>query len=409
MRILIIAATYPPTRCGVGDYVRRVGRELRGIDEEVFVLTGEAEDLDHDHGDPTIASVGARPAPRRVDDLRFDTEDHGVRLSRRVPAWDWGALDWIEAGLRDLQPDVVSLQFHGEDYLLHPAVCAVPDLARRHGCPVVTTLHNLQRPVAWAEPADPLDHLLRGSAAWICTNAIDEARLRSHELSERLHVIPTGPCITDDRGRRTADPHGPLRIGYFGFLNPFKGIEYLLRAAAALHTEGRAIRLELAAGIHTDAPGRLRDYADFVGDEIVRLGIGPVLERHGYVSDEEVGALLGRSHVAVFPFRDGVSGKNSSFWSTMHHATPALTTQGPGVPPGLVDGQNSLLVPAEDAEAIAERLRWSDAHRAELEAIGRAGREFVLRSFDWSVIVRTMREVFATSGGRDSARTEEPR
>ncbi len=409
MRILMIAATYPPTRCGVGDYVRRVGHELHRVGEDVFVLTGEAEDLEHDHGDPTVAAVGARPAPRRIETLRFDTEDHGVRLSRQVPDWRWGALDWIDAALREVRPDVVSLQFHGEDYLLHPAVCAVGDLAREHGRPVVTTLHNLQRPVAWSDPSDPLEHLLRSSAAWICTNAIDEARLRSHEAADRLHVIPTGPCITDDRGRRTVGADGPLRIGYFGFLNPFKGIEYLLRAAADLYAEGRAIHVELAAGIHTDAPGRLREYARFVDDEIERLGIAPVLERHGYVTDEEVGALLGRSHVAVFPFRDGLSGKNSSFWSTMHHATPTLTTRGPGLPSGLVDGENTMLVPTEDHAAIAERLRWADTHRAGLEAIGRAGRDFVVRSFDWSVIARSMHEVFASAVASHPARTEESR
>jgi glycosyltransferase involved in cell wall biosynthesis len=113
--------------------------------------------------------------------------------------------------------------------------------------------------------------------------------------------------------------------------------------------------------------------------------------------------------VAVFPFRDGLSGKNSSFWSTMHHATPTLTTRGPGLPSGLVDGENTMLVPTEDHAAIAERLRWADTHRAGLEAIGRAGRDFVVRSFDWSVIARSMHEVFASAVASHPARTEESR
>lgn len=398
MRILMIAATYPPTRCGVGDYVRRVGHELVAADTEVYVLTGEAEDLDHDHGDPTVAEVGPRPTPRPDVRVAFDAVEGDVHLARVVDRWDWSALDSIEAALRTVRPDVVNLQYHGEDYLLHPAICATADIARAHGVSTVTTLHNLQQPLRWADGDDPLDHLLRTSDAWICTNTIDETRLRAHDAAaDRLHRIPTGPCITADDHVRSVAPDGPLRVGYFGFLNPFKGIEYLLRAVAAVRDRGGDVRLEIAAGIHTDAPGRLRDYASLIDREIDALGLAPILHRQGFVPTEEVGRLLGRCHVAAFPFREGLSGKNSSFWSTMHHAAPTLTTRGPGLPEGLLDRENTLLAPAESVEGLVEKLEWADANRAALEEIGRRGRAFVEESFAWSTIAERMRGVFAST------------
>ena len=407
MRILIVAATYPPTRCGVGDYVRRVARELRADGDEVYVLTGEAEDEEHDHGDLTKGTVDPRPAPSPRPVPVFERDGWGVHVARVVETWDWSALDWIDAALAAVGPDVVSLQYHGEDYLLHPAVCAVPDLARTRGRTTVTTLHNLQQPMQWDDDSDPLDHLLRRSAAWICTNTIDERRLREHQRArEALHVVSTGPCITDEVGRRDVPVGGPLRVGYFGFLSPFKGVEYLLRAAARLRSEGVDVQLEIAAGIHTDAPGRLRDYARTIEEEIERAALGDALHRRGFVSEDEVTALLHRLHVAVFPFRQGVSGKNSSFWSTLHHGTPTLTTRGPGLPEGLVDGQTTMLVPVDDVDALAARLRWADTHRDELEAIGRRGRAFVSETFEWSGLARRMHAVFAAAAGVEAEEGE---
>lgn len=398
MRILIIAATYPPTRCGVGDYVRRVGHALAARGTEVYVLTGRSEDLDHDHGDPTVATVGPRPAVRAEVTVAFEERDAGVHLARAVDSWDWSALDLVEAAIADVAPDVVNLQYHGEDYLLHPAICGTPDLARAHDVPTVTTLHNLQQPLRWPESDDPLDHLLRHSAAWICTNTIDEQRLGAHDASPgRLHRISTGPCVEAESVERHVSADGPLRVGYFGFLNPFKGIEYLLRAVAAVRDRGVAIELEMAAGIHTDAPGRLREYAAMIDDEIATLGLAPILHRQGFVPSDEIGALLARCHVAVFPFREGLSGKNSSFWSTMHHAAPTLTTRGSGLPEGLVDAQNTLLVPTEDVDALVARLLWADGHRDELEEIGRAGRRLVETSFAWDDLSARMHDVFGAA------------
>lgn len=396
MRILMIAATYPPTRCGVGDYARRVAMELTDDDTEVFVLTGASEDLEHDHGDVTVATVQARPTTLRPAAVDFDPLDGRVHVARAVENWDWSSLEFVEGALASLAPDVVSLQYHGEDYLLHPAVCSIADLAAARGIRTVTTLHNLQQPLRVDPTDDPLDHLLRTSEAWICTNTIDEKRLAAHDASSaRLHRIPTGPCITADSTRRDAPIDGPLRLGYFGFLNPFKGIEFLLRATAAVRDAGIAVELEMAAGIHTDAPGRLREYAAMIDREIVALDLDPILRRQGFAPAEEVARLLGECHLAVFPFREGLSGKNSSFWSTMHHATPTLTTRGAGLPAGLVDGDNTLLAQPEDADDLARQITWAATHRDELEAIGARGRSYVEDAFAWSTLAGAMREVFA--------------
>lgn len=401
MRVLMIAATYPPTRCGVGDYARRLGRELAHQGATVRVLTGTSTDEEHDHatGDEHT-SAGARPPRVRRTPVDFADQGDGIALARAVEEWDWTALDFVEDVLDAGGIDVVSLQYHGEDYLLHPAICAVADLARARGVAVVTTLHNLQQPRPWAHGDDPLGHLLTHSAAWITTNTLDERRLRGiTDAHARLHLVAAGPAIT-----APSDPVHPraddlFHVAYFGFLNPFKGIEYLLRAIARLRDADVPLRATVAAGIHSDAPGRLRRYAESIDHECTRLQLDGILERRGYISDTEVSELLQSCHLAVFPFREGLSGKNSSFWSTMHHATPTLTTRGPGLPPGLVDGENTLLVDPDDDEALAARIRWAMDHRDDLAGIGRAGRAFVLHDFDWGALARRTLAVFDQARG----------
>ena len=152
MRVLMLAATYPPTRCGVGDYARRLGRELMAQGAVVFVLTGTSLEEEHDHGvGEEHASAGDRPPRVALPPIAFERQPDGIELARAVEHWDWSALDVIESVLRTESFDVISLQYHGEDYLLHPAVCAVPDLARERGMSVVTTFHNLQQPRAWTD------------------------------------------------------------------------------------------------------------------------------------------------------------------------------------------------------------------------------------------------------------------
>lgn len=402
MRVLLIAATYPPTRCGVGDYSRRLARELGAQGATMFVLTGTSLDEEHDHVvDDEHAPAGHRPPRGTVPRVEFVRQPDGIELARAVDDWQWSSLDVIESVLAAQPFDVISLQYHGEDYLLHPAICSVADLARSRGVAVVTTFHNLQQPRPWSEGDDPLGHLLEHSAAWITTNTLDERRLRElRDAHERLHLVGAGPAITASAEPVRPGRDGDFHVAYFGFLNPFKGIEYLLRAAGVLRDAGEKFELTVAAGIHSDAPGRLRRYAESIDEEVAALQLGPILKRRGYIPDEEVSALLQSCHLAVFPFREGLSGKNTSFWSTMHHATPTLTTRGNGLPNGLVDGENTLLVPPDDVDALAGRIRWAMEHRDELEAIGQAGRLYVQRDFDWSELARRTLTAFESARSR---------
>jgi glycosyltransferase involved in cell wall biosynthesis len=238
--------------------------------------------------------------------------------------------------------------------------------------------------------------LLETSDRWITTNELDRREmLEIPQAARKLRMVPTGANIAapaDHAPQPTAAD--PLHVAYFGFLNPVKGIEYLLQAMALLRDESVRIHLTLAAGIHTDATSRLRDYAQFIEHEIARLRLREQVDRIGFQEEADLSQLLLRTDLAVFPFRDGVSNKNCSFWTTLEHATPTLTTEGVGLPEGLRHQHNVLLAGIDDAATLAARIRWASENRAALEALGRAGQNYVRQKLDWAGLARHIHGIF---------------
>jgi glycosyltransferase involved in cell wall biosynthesis len=331
-----------------------------------------------------------------------DSRTDGLQVYRAVESWDWSAQGWFAGALQQIKPHIVSLQYHGEDFMLHPAVCLFAEIASQHGIPVVTTFHNLQKPRGWTHGREPLEWLLQTSQRWITTNELDRQEMSElPEAAEKLRLVPTGPNIAAPAAPAVpaASPKNSagkqLRLTYFGFLNPVKGLEHLLEALALLRDQGTSVHLTLAADIHTDATSRLRDYAQFIDSEITRLQLTELVQRHGFLEERDLSQLLLRTDLAVFPFRDGLSGKNCSFWTTLEHATPALTTQGVGLPDGLEDMRNVLLAPIDDSAALAGRIRWALENRPALPAIGTAGQSYVRQQLDWSSLARDIQAIFA--------------
>ena len=149
-----------------------------------------------------------------------------------------------------LRPDVVHIQYQSAAYGLHPAVNTLPwRLRALPGRPrVVTTFHDLRWPYLFPK-AGPLRWqtvlaLAKGSDADVITNPVDWARMMQAGLGDhRIFAIAIGSNIhcqppqdydrVAQRARWGSNPETWL-LAYFGFLNPGKGGEVLMRALAGL-------------------------------------------------------------------------------------------------------------------------------------------------------------------------------
>ena len=127
-------------------------------------------------------------------------------------------------------------------------------------------------------------------------------------------------------------------------LDEHKGIDVLFRALARLGD--LPVRLDLVGA--GKAEGALREEAE-------RLGLAPRIHWHGYATRDGVRDFLGRAELLVLPSRS--ENFPLVILEALHAGLAIVATTVGGIPEAVRDGKEALLVPPEDAEALAGALR----------------------------------------------------
>jgi glycosyltransferase involved in cell wall biosynthesis len=105
----------------------------------------------------------------------------------------------------------------------------------------------------------------------------------------------------------------------------------------------------------------------------------------GFQPEAQVASLLCAADVVALPFRDGASFRRGSLMAALHYARPLISTT-PAVPiPEFSDGGSMLLVPPDDAPALAQALRRLH-HDPVMRASLSAGAAALAERFSWSNI-----------------------
>jgi glycosyltransferase involved in cell wall biosynthesis len=148
-------------------------------------------------------------------------------------------------------------------------------------------------------------------------------------------------------------------------------------------------------------------YAQRVEALIDELGLSEQVMWTGYTPQEEVSANLLASDICVLPYRDGASFRRGSFMAALVHGLPIVTTHCARLPksgrlrksmvshrlPRLRDGENVLLVPPDDAAALAQAIaRLADAPELR-QKLGQGAKE-MSKAFGWDRIAEQTLEVY---------------
>jgi glycosyltransferase involved in cell wall biosynthesis len=142
-----------------------------------------------------------------------------------------------------------------------------------------------------------LDTLSRAHAV-ISPSRFLAGRFAEWGLDERrLQVIENGLAETPVGWReRAVKPEGePWVFGYFGQINPFKGVELLLRAAEQI-AQDKALASRIRIRIHGNLVGNTPEFEERFAKMVRTL---PFLEYAGAYSNEQVDALMRRCDYAV--------------------------------------------------------------------------------------------------------------
>ena len=98
--------------------------------------------------------------------------------------------------------------------------------------------------------------------------------------------------------------------------------------------------------------------------------------------------------VCVLPYRDGVSFRRGSFMAALAHGLPIISTRPPMPNPKLRDGENILLVPADDARAAADAVETLVA-APNLRARLARGAQELADTFAWERIAAQTAQLYS--------------
>ena len=211
----------------------------------------------------------------------------------------------------------------------------------------------------------------RSRAAVLVQNEDDRAVIERLGVDRtRIALIP-GSGVDVEALVPAPEPPGPMTMAFVGRLVASKGIRTLLAAHERLGQRGRDVRL-LIAGLPDPA-----NPTSISSREIEAWTRRPNVKHLGFVAD--IAALWACAHIAVLPsHREGLP---LSLLEAAACGRPLVATDVPGCREIARADVNALLVPLEDADALADaierlaldaQLRWK---------FGKAGRELVERTF----------------------------
>lgn len=285
---------YPPHLIGgISTHVAGLASSLVRTGHDVVVVTLR-------HGD------GSTGASRVADDQTVD----GVRVLRADASLPWLPDDDLvarmasanhrlvarTADLGDWTPDVV----HAHDWL---TAWAGDTIAALHRVPLVATMHATERGRHGGHVPPGLPAAVNAVEWWLtyqareviaCSRFMVREVITDFELPpDKVHLVPNG--IDVERWRVDPDQHDhdrvPLVVAW-GRVQYEKGFQVLARAMRELRHSAPGIRCVIA-GRGTYLP-ELQSLLDVEGvSDIVHLA--------GFVSDDDLRALLGNASCVVIP------------------------------------------------------------------------------------------------------------
>lgn len=206
-----------------------------------------------------------------------------------------------------------------------------------------------------------------------------------------IEVIPYAVDLPQPADRIPVAGSTPraLTVLYVGRLSERKGVRYLVDAVAAL-----ADQLRPRLVIIGDGPERPALEA-----QVQTLGIGDRVTFRGWVSPGDLDHAYATADVFVLPAvvdaRGDTEGLGMVLLEAMTYRVPVISTPLGGITDIVEQDRTGLLVPPNDAPALAAAIATLAADPARAERLALAGQEFARRNFSWDGVLAQWRALYA--------------
>ena len=195
------------------------------------------------------------------------------------------------------------------------------------------------------------------------SNAVAESLRRNGVIeSTKITVVHNG-IDTDRFNRPQTAPRSPVLIGTVGHLAPIKGFDVFVRAAALI----AAHRLDVRFVIIGEDKSPQMDHRRSLEILIAELGLNQVVSMPGWQDD--MPAVL--SSLALFVSAARSEPFGLAIVEAMAAGLPIVATSSEGALEIIEDGLTGKLVPANDAEAMAQAINDLLDNPLECSRLGR--------------------------------------
>jgi glycosyltransferase involved in cell wall biosynthesis len=204
------------------------------------------------------------------------------------------------------------------------------------------------------------------------------AGVRKH----RVRVIYTGVRTDRFRAVPDVDPRPPIVVGAAGRLVGIKGFDVLLTAAARVAAQG----LDASFEIYGNGPKE-----EELRSQMRSLSLDGRARIHPATDD--LPSALASMHVVAVPSR------LDSFplvpCEAMVAGRPIIATRVGGLPEAFEDGVHGLLVPPDDADALARAIASLVVSPERIAVMGRAAREYASERYRWERVADEYDELYS--------------
>ncbi|MCB8984058.1 MAG: glycosyltransferase family 4 protein [Ardenticatenaceae bacterium] len=413
MHVVFVTPAYPPFPGGGERYVRALAFNLAQRGHQVTAVTSTAQlekdfwqgrephswQLEQD-GPITVirCPLAAMPGGRAglllwrklmivLSALPGDQTAVLQKMARYIPP-----IQQLDAALAALPDDVQIV--HGFNLSWENALMSGWFLARRRHIPFVLTpfAHfgtDSRDRLARNATMDHQRRLLASADAVLALTSVEIDGLREWQIQPRRTAVIGGGLdpLPEMREPTAVLEHYGLQTGPFalfiGRVSRDKGALDAVRATLALNGAETDLTLVLVGQSSAEFE---RDYASLTAAEQKR--IRPL----GILDEQEKHALLATCTMLLLPSHTDSFG--IVFLEAWAHGRPVIGARAGGIPGVVDDGENGLLVPYGDVEALAAAMRRLLTEPELGQTMGQRGRQKVQEVFNWDHVGARVLQIY---------------
>ena len=243
-------------------------------------------------------------------------------------------------------------------------------------------IRALRRAVLWALWALRLGR----NQTYLFQNPDDEHLFQRNRIAEPANsVLIKGSGVDTDQFDRRPMPSGPPVVLFPARMLWHKGVQEFVDAARMVKKRGSDARFVMVGNTDADNP------AGVSAEQLKQWEREDVIEWWGY--QEHMPDVFAQSHVVCLPskYREGVP---KVLIEAASCGRPILSTDMPGCREIVQNGENGILVPPADGEAVADAIIHLLEDADLRKKMGHRGRELVQKEFSVDHVVERTVDVY---------------